>query len=224
MASPDKSVVVEVYGEGKTDVGHNPRPQRPTNGVVPILLHTLCGRPRQMLVKRYGMPYMQQKGTFAQKVRFAKRQARLNGAAAAAFVVDSDGDLPARRDEMEKGRRMEPGDFPLALGVAHPCIEAWLLADATAIRRGLDLSSNPAVPSEPESLPAPCEDRRNNPKTGLAALAGAAKRELSVADKERIAAAMNDMALVRARCPLGFAPFADEVDQHVHPLFSGRPV
>lgn len=121
--------------------------------------------------------------------------------------------------ELNKGRRMEAGEFPLAVGVAHPCIEAWLLADAAAIRRGLELPGNPALPDQPESLPAPRNDRKNNPKTALAALAPSTKRELSVAQKERIAAAMNDMALVRNRCPWGFAPFADEVDQFILPLF-----
>lgn len=65
---PESSVVIEVFGEGKTDVGHQTGPQPPERGVVPVLLHTLCERPGQMLVKRHGMPYMQKKGTLAQKV------------------------------------------------------------------------------------------------------------------------------------------------------------
>ena len=218
--SADESVVIEVYGEGKTDVGHDPAPQRPTNGVVPILLHTLCDKPKRMLVKRYAMPHMiQRKGGLAQKVRFAKRQARLNGSAVAVFVVDSEGDLTERNRELAKGRAMESGDFPMAVGVAHPCIEAWLLADAAAIRRALELEKTPDVPEHPESLPAPCRDRRSNPKTVLSACTKQDKRELSVAEKERIAAAMNDMDLVRDRCPLGFAPFAAEVDRYIRPLF-----
>lgn len=217
--SPDQSVVIEVYGEGKTDVGHDPEPPQPTRGVVPILLHTLCGKPGRMLVKRYGMPFMQQKGTWAQKVKFAKRQAQLNGSAGAAFVADSEGDLKARKRDLAKGREMEATDFPMAVGVAHPCVEAWLLTDAAAIRRALGLADTPVVPESPESLPAPCKDRRHNPKTSLSALAGHARRELSVAEKQQIAAAMNDMDLVRTRCPEGFAPFADEVDQSIRPLF-----
>ncbi len=44
----DREVVIEVFGEGKTDVGTgeaDPPVQRPTKGVVPILLHTLCDKP-----------------------------------------------------------------------------------------------------------------------------------------------------------------------------------
>jgi hypothetical protein len=53
----------------------------------------------------------------------------------------------------------------------------------------------------------------------LARIAGSRKKELSAGEKDRIAAAMNDMELPRARCPLGFAPFADEVEDHICPLF-----
>ena len=31
---------------------------------------------------------------------------------------------------------------------------------------------------------------------------------------------MNDMTVVRDCCPLGFAPFADEVERHIAPLFN----
>ena len=143
---PESSVVIEVFGEGKTDVGHDPTPQRPARGVVPVLLCTLCGRPGRMLVKRCGRPFMQQIGGLAKKVSFAKRQARISGSAGAVFVVDSEGDLKGRMRELNKGRQMERGDFPLAVGLAHPCIEAWLLADAAAIRRALALPRNPALP------------------------------------------------------------------------------
>jgi len=216
--SAEEPVVVEVYGEGKTDVGHDPTPRPPTNGVVPILLHRLCGKPPHLLVKRYGMPFMQRRGSLPQKVRFAKRQARLNRSAGSVFVVDSEGDLRHRIGDLEKGRRMEPGDFPMAIGVAHPCIEAWLLADGAAIRRGLRLPANPQVPDEPETLPAPRQDRQHNVKTVLSGFSGTGRRELSVAEKTRIATAMNDMEALRNRCPLSFAPFADEVDEHIRPL------
>ncbi len=38
----------------------------------------------------------------------------------------------------------------MAIGVAHPCIESWLLADAAAIRRALALPATPKLPAEPE--------------------------------------------------------------------------
>ena len=216
---PEGNVVIEIYGEGKTDVGNDPTPRRATEGVVPILVRTLCGKPDQMLVKRYGKLFMMQKGTLPQKVRFAKRQARLNRSDGAVFVADSEGVLKQGIADLTKGRNMEQAEFPMAIGVAHPCIEAWLLADAAAIRRGLDLAGNPQVPDRPEQLPAPRLDKQRNPKTELARAAGSAKKELAVKQKDRIAAKMNDMELVRRRCPQGFAPFADEVREHILPLF-----
>ena len=103
--------------------------------------------------------------------------------------------------------------------MAHPCIESWLLADATAIRRGMNLARTPKVPGEPETLPAPCQDRQKNPKTELARAADSTKKELSAKEKDEIAKAMNDMKLVSARCPQGFAPLAAEVERYILRLF-----
>jgi hypothetical protein len=155
-------------------------------------------------------------------VQFAKRQAFYNRSHAAVFVVDSEGghkELQAKQGDLEDGRGRELPHFPMAIGVAHPCIESWLLAAPEAIRRGLQLAATPQVPAEPERLAAPCRDRRDNPKTVLIALGGRGGGELSAAEKDQIAAAINDFEQLRARCPLGFAPFADEVDRHIHPLF-----
>ena len=55
--TPDGRVVLEVFGEGKTDIGEGSDPDQPTSGVLPILVHALCGRPPGMLVKR--KPYAQ---------------------------------------------------------------------------------------------------------------------------------------------------------------------
>lgn len=222
--SPDGNVVIEIYGEGKTDVGEaTTKPKPPDEGVIPILVSAICGRPAGMLVKRYGSVFMNgQKGSLSQKVRFAKQQACSNRSAAAVFVVDSEGrraQLKQKTRDLHRSRDHRLPDFPMAIGVAHPCIEAWLLSDATAIRRGLELAETPEVPDEPEKLPAPCQDRQHNPKTVLVAAAGSNKKELSAKEKDEVARSMNDMSIPCRRCPEGFAPFADEVQQHIAPLF-----
>lgn len=137
------------------------------------------------------------------------------------FVVDSDGDLKGKTAQLTKGRDAAPSKLPMAVGVAHPCIESWLLANAPAIRRGLELTTTPKVPQRPEDLPAPCQDKngKENPKAVLARIVGARKKELSAQEKDKIAFAMNDMDLVRKRCPASFAPFADDVKVHIRPLF-----
>lgn len=219
--NPQGSVILEFFGEGKTDVGVEAKPAPPTAGIVPILVHRLCHRPQRMLVKRRGTPFLQGKGVW-QKVRFAKRQAFYSGSQGAVYVVDSEGDLEdaqRTKDELVKGRDSELPDFAMAVGVAHPCIEAWLLTDAAAIRRALGLAAALTIPETPEGLSAPQHDRHHNPKTVLVACIQAAKKELSVDEKDRIALAMNDLELVRQRCPKGFAPFAEEVEQRIRPLF-----
>jgi hypothetical protein len=217
-------VVIEVVGEGRTDVGltetasEPSEPLPPQAGVVPILVHALCGKPGAMLVKR--RPYSALQGkTRAQKVQFAKRQSLYNNSRGIVFVLDSEGDLKGRKKELIEGRDRERPEYPTAIGVAHPCIEAWLLADGPAIRRALQLPKTPDVPDSPEELPAPAKNRKHNPKTVLRDIAGCRQAELGSREKDNIANAMNDMAAVRDRCPLGFAPFADEVGRHIEPLF-----
>jgi hypothetical protein len=218
------SVVIEVIGEGRADIGattlgerpHQPAP--PDEGVVPILLQKLCGKPAAMRIRRRAFSALQGK-TRAQKVQFSKRQALYNGSAGMVFVLDSEGDLKRRRSELIDGRGREHPDYPAAIGVAHPCIETWLLVDGPAIRRALELPAAPPLPDNPEELPAPSADGRYNPKSVLRDIAGCRKGELGSREKDEIAKAMNDLALLRSACPLGFAPFADEVEQHILPLF-----
>lgn len=217
MAKQRPPSIIDVVGEGRTDVGPDVKEaEPPTQGVVPVLLYTLCGKPPEMLVRRYRFASLQGKGLW-QKVRFAKLRARNFGAAAATFVIDTEGQLEETRTELHRGRDSVLREYPMALGFAHPCIEAWLLADARAIAKGLGLSSPPALSDEPESLPAPRKDDDHNPKAVLANRSGS--KRTSAAQKTAIARAMNDMALVRRRCPQSFAPFADEVEQRIAPIF-----
>ena len=220
--SPEDTVVVEIFGDGKTEVRLDTELQRPSKGVLSILVYKLCGKPQRMRVKSMPYPHLQ-RGSLSQKVRFARQQAAYNGSQAVVFVVDTEGNLKDKRRELEKGRKQGPAKLPMAVGVAHPCIESWLLADCTAIRRALGLKRTPNVPETPEDLPAPCKDRDNNPKTELARIAGVSRKEASAKEKDEIATAMNDLDLVRGRCPVSFKPFAKEVATHVEPLFGATP-
>ena len=163
------------------------------------------------------MPFLQGKGLW-QKVRFAKRQAFNSGSAGLVFVLDTEGDHPGQRDQLWRGRDSELLDYPAAIGVAHPCIEAWLLADASAITRAMGLTHRADVPEEPESLPAPRKDRNQNPKAVLGRCAGR-NQTLSAAETTRIVQEIRDLSAIRDRCPIGFAPFADEVIGIIKPVF-----
>jgi hypothetical protein len=218
---PDGEKVIYIFGEGKTDIGQGDMVEPPTKGVVPILTHALCGRPPRMFVKREPVAFLQGKGLW-QKVRFAKRKAQAGRAAAAVFVKDSEAAAPRWNkihEQVAKGRNAVLPDFPMAIGVAQPCIESWLLADAEAVRQGLNLSHQPTLPDRPEELPPPNTDRQHNPKTILASIGQSRRQELSAAEKDGIAGKMTDFNLARERCPTSFAPFADEVETHIRPLF-----
>ena len=221
MSRPN--VVIEVIGEGRTDVGvlktaGKIEAESPTSGVVPVLLHKLCGRPTEMRVIRGSVAHLQ-KGGLKHKVRFAKVQAFYSGRDGVVFVVDTEGEKPDRkRREMAEGRDEKLADYPAAIGVAHPCIEAWLLADAPAIARGLGLSNAPQVPQEPEALPAPQKGSSNDPKIVLARCAGQ-RTPLSSSDTTKIASAIEDPTVIEKKCPVGFAPFAAEVRERIAPLF-----
>jgi hypothetical protein len=218
--TPVPDVTLELFGEGKTDIGKAEGvPVRPTSGVSPRLLHVLCGKPGNMLVKRRAVPFLRGKG-WEQKVKFAKRQAVYNKSAGVVFVMDTEGEQRERMEDLTKGRDAEFPEFPMAVGAPHPCIEVWLLADPAAIMKGMRLSQSPEVPDDLESLPAPCKDRKRNPKTILANCCGGKRSDLTTTEKDQIAAEIRVLQRLRDKCPTSFAPFADEVEQRIGPLFS----
>ncbi len=215
---PEPGPVIEIVGEGRTDSGRGgDQPELPTSGVVPVLVHRLCDRPSSMRVRRRPLPFLQGKGVW-QKLRSAKRQAFNSGSAGPVFVLDTEGNHPGQLEQLRRGRDFELPNYPAAIGVAHPCIEAWLLADASAISRALELEHPVEVPPEPETLPAPCKDRTQNPKIRLARCAGL-NRHLSATETTQIARTIRDLDAIRNRCPMSFAPFADEVRRIIRPIF-----
>ena len=222
--SRDKGVVIECVLEGSTEGTGDSSPQPPNRGVLPILVYKLCGKPRDMKVVGRPFDFLQGKG-LRQKIRFARQRAKNAESSGMVFVLDSEGtskDREGKLKELERGRTRGAA-IPTAIGVAQPCIESWLLCDSPAIRRALALSKSPVLPDDPESLPAPCKDRRRNPKTLLAEVGGVAKRkkELSTSEKDQIAEALNDLSLLCDKCPVSFAPFAEEVKKEIKPLFAG---
>ncbi|MGB4728191.1 MAG: hypothetical protein WBH86_12380, partial [Thermogutta sp.] len=146
MSSRPK-IVIDIVGEGKTEVPSSETPSPPENGVVPVLVNKLCGCPNNILVRCRPLAFLIKKGgSLAKKVKFARQQARISESAGIVVVVDSDGHWKKKHDELIKGRNMDQmPSFPTALGVAHPCIEAWLLPDAVAIQRAFKLKAPPAA-------------------------------------------------------------------------------
>ena len=225
---PDTEIIIEIIGEGRTDRGPSQGTlaiEEPGLGVLSNLVHALCDFPPAMRVRGLPIPFLR-KGGPNKKVDFAKQQATIRRQRGQThglvYVLDTEGDDKTVIKDLVKGRDLRYLELPTVVGVAHPCIESWLLADATAIKKGLNLATAPDLPEPPESLAAPRKDRLNNPKTVLARCAGR-EGELTVKEKAAIAKQMRDMAVVRTRCPKSFAPFADEVIRHIKPLFDAAP-
>lgn len=212
--APESQVVLEIFGEGKTDIGKaSEKPSLPDQGVVPIFVHRLCGKPATMRVKTKHYAHLHHKKSLWQKVRFAKRQARYNrDTRGVVFVLDTEG-KDTLITEMAKGRDHELPDFPLAIGAAQPCIEAWLLVDSTTLQKTMALPHLPKLPEQPESLPAPARNRNHNPKS-LLAVHGANSQPHKDALAQKL-----DLSVVRSRCPVSFEPFATEVERLIRPLF-----
>jgi hypothetical protein len=82
----------------------------------------------------------------------------------------------------------------------------------------MGLAQQPQIPGQPELLPAPCKNRGHNPKTVLGRCAGL-NRHLSSAETTQIIRAIGNLDAIRARCPMSFAPFADEVIASIKPIF-----
>ncbi len=213
----NKHVIIQIIGEGKTESGRDRSDlQSPVSGVLRIIISKLCGNPIDLEIIFKPFHSLQQ-GGLDRKAQFARRQAYYSKYSGVVLVVDTDGDHPHKIEALKKGRDSCQIQLPMAVGVAHPCIESWLLADAKAIHKALDLPECPNVPDKPEELPAPREDRAINPKTELGKCTNS-KRELSVKEMSSIAAKIRDFKILRERCPKSFAPFADEVESRIKPL------
>jgi len=109
----------------------------------------------------------------------------------------------------------------MAVGVAHPCIESWLLADASAIRRGFGLTGpRPVVPPDPEAIPLHDAQGNNQLKMRLAAC-HPNNRHPNLAEKSTMAEHL-DFAIAEDRCPSLLA-FATEVRTQIRDRFYPLP-
>lgn len=132
---------------------------------------------------------------------------------AVVVVVDRDGPKNAERlAEMQQGRNAY-GDsrFPCALGVAVEAFDAWMIADAHGIvAAGGDATKADAYP-ETITCPKDVADAIFGTRGGT-----------GLGPKYAIVAQEADLANLAQLCPQGFKPFADEVQQRIAPVVSGR--
>ena len=194
----NSAIVIEIICEGPTDF----------QVLRAVLIHH-CQVPPDVtfLYKRFGtLPGKR----LWDKVETARFQAGVSKYAVCVFVLDTEG-KPSLMNDLIRGRNARAG-LPMPLGEAHPCIEAWLLVDATAIKRGLNLMKRPTTPVQPETIAT-----ANEAKMHLASYSTQKVKELSVAEKAEIAIHIH-WPTVAQTCQ-AFAAFDAELTTHIRALF-----
>lgn len=127
-------------------------------------------------------------------------EAQKRGFDALIFLIDQD-HRPERRQQIDDAQEQELGAARRALGVAVKTFDAWMLADEKALTRVLNCPV----------LRQPSPETIDDPKKVCADLLSTGGGNMN--QSEMYAALMEaiDIATLEARCPLGFAPFAERV-------------
>lgn len=175
-----------------------------------------------MRIRRLFLAELQGRRTLDRKVQLAKIKTSMDKQCRGlVFVVDTEGlrhDLLLK--QLQAGRDSTLTEMPTAVGAAHPCLEAWILANPSAIRKGMNIEATIETPSAPEELAVRSKDQKNSPKRILADLVGVKKDDLSVANKTKIVREIQSLDDLHNRCPVSFSPFFDEISDHIKPLFA----
>ncbi len=129
-------------------------------------------------------------------IRLAERE----GYDAIILVIDQDGD-EERKQQFDRAQDDLRLSLPRALGVAIKTFDAWMLADEQALSEALETRID--LPPNPES--------EGDPKSKCKNLRDAAHSQPSLRAMYAAIAERTDMEKLKARCPNGFAPFAQRV-------------
>lgn len=151
---------------------------------------------------------------YGRKLRYAFLQARDLNVDGLVATVDRDTDKPRRRLGVLRDARMDEQErgtaLPTALGEAVPHGEAWLLDDAVAVREGLTLSPDHAIPSVKKA---------KNPKAALTKLLWESPRSHHPPrDVLRDIAEAVDPARCKNGKSTGFDAFVRDVQTELKPL------
>jgi hypothetical protein len=138
-------------------------------------------------------------GFFKRAVRWLL-EAHKRGCDAVVLVIDEDGEAQRITDMDRAQDETSITSIRRALGVAVRTFDAWMLADERALSAVLGYN----VPRQrsPEAIKAP--------KQECESLGG--KAEIALREMYAAVAKCAAIAVLRERCPTGFAPFADRVE------------
>lgn len=130
-------------------------------------------------------------------MQFAERE----GFDTVVILMDHDGD-DTRLTSATYAHEARLTSLPRAVGIAVRSFDAWILADHVALSSVLAIT----VDMQPNS------ESNSDPKMVCGSLCDAAGGDWRLRDLYSAVAAIVDLEILRARCPTGFASFADRVE------------
>ena len=207
-----------VLGDGEYDLGPALGEERSPEGLfaLPRLVHRLLRNPREVAYtcQRFpSIPAVHGRGhKYARKAQSAIRQAHQGQYHAVTIVIDRDRRSNAKTIvPLREGRdAMAPMSFPpCAVGMAVEAFDAWMISDGKAVKaaKGEPTKSHPA----PEKLDGKEGTGRHPKDVAAQVFSGKASLTASYA----AVAEHVDLELLARACPLGFAPFAQEVRERI---------
>lgn len=202
---------------------HDGDPESPEQlGALPRLVHRLLDNPESVEYECRSfksVTHVPGKATnkFARKVKRAIQDAKLEGYDGVVVVIDRDREPDRDRiDVLREGRddMQADGYTPCAVGTAVEAFDAWMIVDGKAISAADGDAS--ISHTDPEKLDR-TEGTGHHPKDRAARIFGTGR---GLGRTYAAVAAKVDIELLKRRCPQGFAPFAEEVAEHLVPLVS----
>lgn len=211
-----------VFGEGAHELGQRLDRALSTDDLpaLPCLVHRLLDEPDQAeysCAAFKSVPAVHGRGPkFGKKVKRAILKAHRDGHDGAVILIDRDARPDVERIQPMRRARDEMVDGwypPCAVGTAVEAFDAWMIADPKAIEQaGGDPKNSHRDPEALDGTPGSGQ----HPKDKAAGIFGGLK---ALGSKYAAAAKHADLGLLRRRCPRGFEPFAQEVEQRIAPVF-----
>ena len=225
MSEVRPEVLLLVVGDGEFDVGRPtqdpiPNADQPALPALPCLVHRLLDSQPNIRFRTEMLRNIRTNQTggagpkWGKKVKAAVLRARQSGAKGVAIVADRDGTGQERLRQMEAARDALDSTawVPCALGLAIETFDAWMIADAHALREAGAIAAAPHP--NPEGLDGR-EASGRHPKDYAATQFG---QQSGLGEKYADIAAALDIAALERACPRGFGAFAREVRQHLQPV------
>jgi hypothetical protein len=129
------------------------------------------------------------------------QKAEREGFDAVVILMDHDGD-ETRLTSARYAQETIVTSFPRAVGIAVRTFDAWFLADhaalSTVLLKTVDMQPNPEGIRDPKGI---CESLNDT-----------VRENWRLRDLYSMVAAVADLQILRERCPIGFAVFAERVE------------